>query len=245
MKEETIPAALQEKLSNLKKLNDAIDLFVQLENEAVLKSLVEQKRNLAKDISQDYFKIMILSGLEEDIVQCVKNYSLFEDSAIQFSLLLKVSKNNVKVEIQNVNLPVDDVDLLDKMMDSYQKNTRKVEKSSAETRKTSKVDTNGKLMHASHQLSVVLKGKEVQGDNSTEIFVETIKTIGIERVRNLNMIFLRIPLIDTQKNAIYSKNQKEIAPGLYLNTNSNTRKKKLILDQIAKKLGVDIMTTII
>lgn len=72
---------------------------------------------------------------------------------------------------------------------------------------------------------------------------EVIKTVGVEKVRHLNILCNGIPLIDNKKDDYYQ--QHEFNNGLYLMTTSSTLSKKQQLDEISERLGLNLKVEII
>ena len=77
-------------------------------------------------------------------------------------------------------------------------------------------------------------GEIVNHSVSATTFAEVIEKLGIERVRNLKHKLGRLPLISTSKDPILG--QRKSGP-YYIMTNTSTKKKEALLEQIATDLG--------
>ena len=77
-------------------------------------------------------------------------------------------------------------------------------------------------------------GEIVNHSVSATTFAEVIEKLGIERVRDLKHKVGRLPLISTSKDPILG--QRKSGP-YYIMTNTSTKKKKALLEQIATDLG--------
>lgn len=76
-------------------------------------------------------------------------------------------------------------------------------------------------------------GKTVNHSTSADTFAEVIEKLGIERVRNLKRKVGRLSLISTSKDPILSQRQ---SGQYYIMTNTNTKRKKALLEEIATDL---------
>lgn len=86
-------------------------------------------------------------------------------------------------------------------------------------------------------------GKTISDNFAYQTLIETIKTIGVERVKQLNIICSGVPLVSNKKDDFY--NQHEISRGLYIMTHSSTRTKKDQLQTISQKLNLGLKIEII
>ena len=77
-------------------------------------------------------------------------------------------------------------------------------------------------------------GETVNHSVSATTFAEVIEKLGIERVRDLKHKVGRLPLISTSKDPILG--QRKSGP-YYIMTNTSTKKKEALLEQIATDLG--------
>lgn len=82
-------------------------------------------------------------------------------------------------------------------------------------------------------------GKIIQEKDAAATFTAAIVNAGIMRVRELGLKLCGINIVSTTIDNKYGKAQREVAPGLYVLTHSNTKDKKKLLDKIsaALKLG--------
>ena len=88
------------------------------------------------------------------------------------------------------------------------------------------------------RLRVTLSDEEViEHKSGLNTFIEVIEKLGIERVKDLNLIRNTIPLISTSKDPKHAQHQ---IGEYYIVKRMSTRNKKLILDRIAKELDIDL-----
>lgn len=77
-------------------------------------------------------------------------------------------------------------------------------------------------------------GSILQMPHAKDTLVEAIKEAGVGRVRKLNIICCKVPLVSTTKDKKYGHTQVEVEPGVYVVTHSNNPMKKGFLDTISK-----------
>ena len=80
-------------------------------------------------------------------------------------------------------------------------------------------------------------GEKINHKVSAITFAEVIEKLGVERVRNLNKVYI-IPIISTSKHHTY--NQRK-SGRYYIMTNSDTKTKKRLLEEIASELGESLL----
>ena len=80
-------------------------------------------------------------------------------------------------------------------------------------------------------------GEEICRQHVAKTFVEAIKKIEVERVKSLHMESCGISLLDTKKHHTYSQTLVE---GYYIMTNTTTDDKIEQLDEIKRRLNLDI-----
>lgn len=86
-------------------------------------------------------------------------------------------------------------------------------------------------------------GKSISHRFAYDTFLETINSIGHEKVKGLNIIYCGVPLISGAKDDFYT--QHELGKGIYVMTHSSTKTKKEQLDEISKKLGLGLKVEIV
>jgi hypothetical protein len=86
-------------------------------------------------------------------------------------------------------------------------------------------------------------GKIISHRFAYHTLVDTIKVVGHEKVKKLNIICCGVPLVSETKDDFYT--QHELTKGVYIMTHSSTRTKKDQLDEISKKLGLGLKTEIV
>ncbi len=85
-------------------------------------------------------------------------------------------------------------------------------------------------------------GEVIERKKGLDTFFEVIEKLGIEHVKDLNLIRNTIPLISTSKHPV--REQRQLGQ-YYIVSRITTRDKKRILDQIAKKLEIDLKVEIV
>lgn len=86
-------------------------------------------------------------------------------------------------------------------------------------------------------LTVVMEdGQEICHVRVSETFVEVIEKIGVERVKNLDLILNGIPLISTYKHPTYSQTE---SGNYYITTHCNTTTKIERLKEIMRRLNLN------
>ena len=91
-------------------------------------------------------------------------------------------------------------------------------------------------------LKVTFPDGTVIADKKAKItFAETIKRIGLMKVRNLGISFCHVPIVSNTLDKKYGKAQIPVGDGLYVMTHSSTHDKKKQLDKIAKDLGIKLI----
>lgn len=88
-------------------------------------------------------------------------------------------------------------------------------------------------------------GKVIAESKAKYTYVETIRRIGLMRVRNLGIKFCGVPIVSTTIDKKYGYAQVPVENGLYIMTHSSTKDKKIQLDRIAKELGLKLKVEII
>lgn len=79
-------------------------------------------------------------------------------------------------------------------------------------------------------------GTVIANKKAKVTFTETIKRIGLMRVRNLGISFCHVPVVSNTLDSKYGAAQMPVGNGLYVMTHSSTHDKKKQLDKIAKEL---------
>lgn len=100
-------------------------------------------------------------------------------------------------------------------------------------RKTDGKKGNGPPSRTPGLLVTMPNGEIVNHKVSATTFVEVIEKLGIERVRNLNKVYI-IPLISTSNHSVYTQRK---SGRYYIMTNTDAKTKKRLLEEIASELG--------
>ena len=85
-------------------------------------------------------------------------------------------------------------------------------------------------------------GEVIERKNGLTTFIEVIDKLGVERVKDLNLIRNTIPLISTSKDPTHAQHQ---LGEYYIVKHMSTKNKKRILDRIAKELQIDLEVEIV
>lgn len=83
-------------------------------------------------------------------------------------------------------------------------------------------------------------GTIIADKKAKNTFAETIKRIGLMKVRNLGITFCHVPIVSNTLDKKYGQAQIPVGDGLYIMTHSSTHDKKKQLDKIAKDLGIKL-----
>lgn len=81
--------------------------------------------------------------------------------------------------------------------------------------------------------------EQIRLSTGAKTFVEVIKKIGIERVKDIGMVWRRVPLIDTANHPRITQRKSGI---YFIVTSSSTPTKIDQLNKIADRLGVDLIS---
>ena len=80
-------------------------------------------------------------------------------------------------------------------------------------------------------------GEKINHKVSAITFAEVIEKLEVERVRNLNKVYI-IPIISTSKHHTYNQHK---SGRYYIMTHSDTKTKKKLLEEIASELGESLL----
>lgn len=86
-------------------------------------------------------------------------------------------------------------------------------------------------------------GKIISHRFAYDTLVDTIKNIGHEKVRALNIFCCGVPLVSSTKDDYYA--QHELTKNVLVMTHSSTKSKKEQLDEISKRLGLGLKVEIV
>lgn len=81
-------------------------------------------------------------------------------------------------------------------------------------------------------------GTVIADKKAKNTFAETIKRIGLMKVRNLGITFCHVPIVSNTLDKKYGQAQIPVGDGLYVMTHSSTHDKKKQLDKISQELGL-------
>jgi hypothetical protein len=86
-------------------------------------------------------------------------------------------------------------------------------------------------------------GKAISHRFAYQTMVDTIKQIGYDKVKALNIIYCGVPLVASQRDDFYT--QHELTNGVYVMTHSSTKTKKEQLDEISRRLKLGLKIEIV
>jgi hypothetical protein len=86
-------------------------------------------------------------------------------------------------------------------------------------------------------------GKSFSHRFAYDTLLDTIKNIGYDKVKELNILCSGVPLVSNTKDDYYT--QHELTKGIFVMTHSSTRSKKEQLDEISKRLGLGLKVEIV
>jgi len=93
-----------------------------------------------------------------------------------------------------------------------------------------------------NMLVVSINGKTIDHRIAARTFVETLRTVGLDRVRTLGLRVRAVPLVSRQQHDGYEQWPVE---GWLVVTHSATEEKKEILDEISRRLALDMRVEIV
>lgn len=88
-------------------------------------------------------------------------------------------------------------------------------------------------------------GKMVENRFALDTLKEVIQMVGVDKVRDLNIIQCGVPLISNTLDNAYASSQKDIANGWYLMTLSSTITKKQQLDKVSEAYNLGLTIEVI
>lgn len=110
-----------------------------------------------------------------------------------------------------------------------------------ETNNQRKINTKAKERN---KIRVVFPdGTQIERRKVVDTFVETIKEIGIDKVKSLNIVINNVPLISSEKDKFY--NQYEVSDNCFIMTHTSTKSKISELDEISNRLKINLLIKII
>lgn len=86
-------------------------------------------------------------------------------------------------------------------------------------------------------------GTKIREKFAAITLAKSIEKIGAERVKKLGITTSGVDLVSKNNNAKY--NQHKIKGGYYICTHSSTKAKKVMLEEIARKLGIGLRVEVI
>lgn len=109
----------------------------------------------------------------------------------------------------------------------------------AEHKEGKKHDKPTERINGKTVLRVTFPDGTIIADKKAKVtFAETIKRIGLMKVRNLGMSFCHVPIVSNTLDKKYSQAQIPVGDGLYVMTHSSTHDKKKQLDKISQALNI-------
>lgn len=86
-------------------------------------------------------------------------------------------------------------------------------------------------------------GKNISHRFAYETLMDTIKAIGHEKVKQLNMLYCGVQIVSSTRDDFYT--QHELSKGVYIMTHSSTKIKKEQLEEISKALNLNLKIEIL
>lgn len=80
--------------------------------------------------------------------------------------------------------------------------------------------------------------------NATVTFIESLRKIGIDKLKDINLEIGHLPLISQECHERYKEYMKPLDNGWYVNTQSDTSQKYIQLTSIKNSLGLDYIVEI-
>jgi hypothetical protein len=178
-------------------------------------SLIEQTNQIEENIIKNDIIPALAETIEPIIQQIQRDIMLIVDYKPNEPLSVRIAKKKSSLIPQEQDLP---------------QHEEKIERAFA-----NKAPKTGLRVEFSD-------GKVIAERYAYETLIESIKKIGWERVRDLNIVVNKLPFISNKK---YDIDQHEIVKGIYIITHSSTKRKKEILDYISDELGLNLKVEIV
>ncbi len=185
--------------------------------------LNEETLRAADDLEEQLIKTEILPAMSKDIEPRL--------SQIQRELVLVVEyKPGIPISVA-LSRKTNIAELLDaKILEQDPQ---------AEHKKGKKHEKPIERINGKTVLRVTFPDGTVIADKKAKItFAETIKRIGLMKVRNLGISFCHVPIVSNTLDSKYGQAQIPVGDGLYVMTHSSTHDKKKQLDKISQELGL-------
>ncbi len=111
----------------------------------------------------------------------------------------------------------------------------------AEHKEGKKHDKPTERINGKTVLRVTFPDGTIIADKKAKVtFAETIKRIGLMKVRNLGIAFCHVPIVSNTLDKKYGQAQIPVGDGLYVMTHSSTNDKKKQLDKISQELNIGL-----
>ena len=88
-------------------------------------------------------------------------------------------------------------------------------------------------------------GRYIEHSNASDTFIDFVEHVGIQKVRDMNIVLYHKPMIDDEPHPNYRTQCKRLSDGSYLNVLSTTEKKMQLINSIAENYGLSISAEIV
>lgn len=205
----------------MSRLSDLYKAMETLRNEGL--SLNEDLERQVSELEENIIKKEILPVVTETIEPALKQ--------VQRDLVLVVDYHPGEPISVSLSRKTNITKLIEAKRLELDPEVEHKEFGSKKTRKTGVAPKTGLRIHRKN-------GTILQEHNAATTFTSAIIEAGPMRVRGLNIKYCRINIVSTTIDKKYSRAQREVSPGLFVLTHSNTKDKKKMLDKISNALNL-------
>lgn len=153
---------------------------------------------------------------------------------------------NLSVRLTRKRVITDEKETKQYPLSSERKEVQEKIYATNEKAKKKKTERTMKFSNKSKKTRLSVKfpdGTTIENSYAYETFIDAILKIGIEKVAELNMKWVGLPLVSKAKDDFY--NQHEIEGGWWIVTHSATNQKRLQLEEMSKRLKLGLNVEII
>ena len=87
-------------------------------------------------------------------------------------------------------------------------------------------------------------GSYIEHSNASDTLIDLVEHVGIQRVRDMNIVLYHKPMIDNEPHPNYRTQCKQLSDGSFINVLSTTEKKMQLINSIAEHYGLSISAEI-
>ena len=88
-------------------------------------------------------------------------------------------------------------------------------------------------------------GHYIEHSNASDTLIDLVEHVGIQKVRDMNIILYHRPMIDDEPHPHYRTQCKQLSDGSFINVLSTTEKKMQLINSIADHYGLSISAEIV